>query len=77
MYGRFLRARDYDKDVEGAREQGRIDGKNEKIDIEKKRMAGSGLPNANAGGNAYKEVDKQQGGNSTADWLNGMLRRQR
>lgn len=77
MYGRFMRARDYDKDVEGAREQGRIDGKNEKIDIEKKRMAGSGLPNANAGGNADKEVGKPQGGNATADWLNGMLRRQR
>lgn len=75
MYNIFMNARDYDKDIEGAREQGRVDGKNEKIDIEKKRMGGSGLPNANAGGNADKEVDKPQGGNATADWLGGFIRK--
>lgn len=62
------RAVDYDKDVEGAREQGRVDGRNEKIEVEKKRMKGSGLPNAHASGNASEEVDVKQS-NSTADWL--------
>lgn len=62
------RATDYDKDVEGSREQGRVEGRNEKIEVEKKRMKGSGLPNAHASGNASEEVDVKQS-NSTADWL--------
>lgn len=62
------RATDYDKDVGGAREQGRVEGRNEKIEVEKKRMKGSGLPNAHASGNASEEVDVKQP-NSTADWL--------
>lgn len=62
------RAMNYDKDVEGSREQGRVEGRNEKIEVEKKRMKGSGLPNAHASGNASEEVDVKQS-NSTADWL--------
>ena len=62
------RAMNYEKDVEGSREQGRVEGRNEKIEVEKKRMKGSGLPNTNASGNASEEVDvKPQ--NETADWL--------
>lgn len=68
------RAVDYDKDIDGAREQGRVDGRNEKIEVEKKRMQGSGLPNANAGGNASEEVDTKRS-NQTADWLGGFKRR--
>lgn len=62
------RAVDYDKDVEGAREQGRVDGRNEKIEVEKKRMKGSGLPNTSVGGNASEEVEEKKN-NDTADWL--------
>ena len=62
------RAMNYEKDVEGSREQGRVEGRNEKIEVEKKRMKGSGLPNAHASGNASEEVDVKQS-NSTADWL--------
>lgn len=62
------RAMNYEEDVEGSREQGRVEGRNEKIEVEKKRMKGSGLPNTNASGNASEEVDVKQS-NSTADWL--------
>ena len=62
------RAMNYEKDVEGSRDQGRVEGRNEKIEVEKKRMKGSGLPNTNASGNASEEVDVKQS-NSTADWL--------
>jgi hypothetical protein len=62
------RAMNYEKDIEGSREQGRVEGRNEKIEVEKKRMKGSGLPNAHASGNASEEVDVKQS-NSTADWL--------
>lgn len=62
------RAIDYDNDIAGAREQGKVDGKNSKIELEKKRMAGSGLPDANAGGNAAEEVEEKQL-SETADWL--------
>lgn len=62
------RAVDYDKDMDGAREQGRVEGRNEKIEAEKKRMKGSGLPNANAGGSASEEVENTPA-NDTANWL--------
>lgn len=64
----FKRAMDYDTDVTGAREQGRVDGRNEKIEVEKKRMQGSGLPNAHAGGSASEEVEVKSS-NPTAEWL--------
>jgi hypothetical protein len=66
------RAVDYEKDLDGAREQGRVDGRNEKIEAEKKRMKGSGLPNANAGGSTSEEVDAPS--NGTADWLSKFKR---
>lgn len=65
---------DYDKDMASAREQGEIDGKNKKITAEKKRMEGSGLPDASAGGSASEEVDTKPK-SSTADWLGGIKRR--
>ena len=68
------RAVDYDKDLEGAREQGRVDGRNEKIEAEKKRMKGSGLPNTGAGGNASEEVEVKKS-NPTADFLASVRRR--
>lgn len=69
------RAVDYDKDLNGALEQGRVDGRNEKIEAEKKRMKGSGLPDVNAGGSASEEVEKPKSGNATSDWLAGVRRR--
>ena len=70
-----MRARNYDADIEGAREQGRIDGRNEKIEVEKKHLAGSGLPNGGAGGNASEEVDAPKSENKTVDWLDKMSKR--
>lgn len=66
------KARDYETDIVAAREQGEVDGKNKKIEAEKKRMQGSGLPDASAGGNASNEVDAK--GNDTADWLKRFAR---
>jgi hypothetical protein len=65
---------DYEKDVEGAHEQGRVDGRNEKINAEKKRMEGSGLPNAHAGGNATKEIEVKDESNPTVSFLKGVKR---
>lgn len=62
------RAVDYENDLNGAREQGRVDGRNESIEREKKRIKGSGLPNATAGGSANEEVDAKPK-SATADWL--------
>lgn len=66
------KARDYETDIVAAREQGEVDGKNKKIEAEKKRMQGSGLPDASAGGNASNEVDAKS--NDTADWLKRFAR---
>lgn len=68
------RAVDYDKDLNGAREQGRVDGRNETIEVEKKRIKGSGLPNTNAGGSANEEVDAKPK-SDTANWLANVPRR--
>lgn len=75
FYGLIHRGRNYEADVDGAREQGRVDGRNEKIEIEKKRLAGSGLPNGKTGGNASEEIETPKGGNKTADWLAKMSKR--
>ena len=75
MYGRFMNARNYDADIDGAREQGRVDGRNERIDLEKKRMQGSGLPNANGGGNANEDMEETDRKNETAKWLGSKIRR--
>lgn len=74
FYKFIQNARNYDADVEGAREQGRVDGRNEKIEVEKKHLAGSGLPNGGAGGNASEEVDAPKD-NKTVDWLDKMSKR--
>jgi hypothetical protein len=68
------RAVDYENDMSGAREQGRVDGRNEKIEVEKKRMKGSGLPDANAGGSVQEEVEVKPK-SSTAAWLSSVPRR--
>ena len=75
FYGFIQHGRNYDADIEGAREQGRVDGRNEKIEAEKKHLAGSGLPNGSAGGNASKEVDETPKSNKTVDWLDRMSKR--
>ncbi len=65
MYNRYRDAMNHDKDVDGARRQGEIDGKNQSIEARRSRMTGSGLPNGSAGGNAgggedRKEVDARE-----------------
>lgn len=75
FYSLIHRGRNYEADVDGAREQGRVDGRNEKIEIEKKRLAGSGLPNGKTGGNASEEVETPKGSDKTADWLAKMSKR--
>ena len=75
FYQSVMRARNYDADIEGAREQGRIDGRNEKIEVEKKHLAGSGLPNGGAGGNASEEIETPKSENKTVDFLAKMAKR--
>lgn len=75
FYKSVMHARNYDADIEGAREQGRIDGRNEKIEVEKKRHAGSGLPNGSAGGNASEEIETPKTENKTVDFLTKMAKR--
>lgn len=72
-YALLQRARNYEADVNGAREQGRIEGRNEKIDLGKKHLKGSGLPHGAAGGNAQDEIVETE--NKTADWLAKMASR--
>lgn len=73
IMGRYLKARNHDADVAAAMEQGKADGRNEKIEAERKRMQGSGLPNAVGGARADEEVDAPH--NGTADWLSKMTKR--
>lgn len=73
IMGRYVKARNHDKDVEVALEQGRADGRNEKINAERKRMAGSGLPNSKAGAGLDEEVQIES--NPTADWLGKFSKR--
>lgn len=75
FYKSVMRSRNYDADIEGAREQGRIDGRNEKIEVEKKRHAGSGLPNAGVGGNVGEEAETPKQENKTVDWLDRQIKR--
>ena len=70
---RYLHSLRYAKDVEAAREQGRIDGRNERIKAERKDMKGSGLPSTAAGGNAQTEVDTPM--SDTEKFLAGIKRR--
>lgn len=74
IYGRYRNALNHDSDVEGAHEQGRVEGKNEAIEAKKAKMAGSGLPNGSAGGNANEEIEEGTG-NPTADFLRSIRRK--
>lgn len=75
MFERYLKAMNYQSDVEGAHEQGRAEGKNEAIEAEQKRMEGSGLPGMNAGNVQEKEQPEKTETNGTADFLKGIRRR--
>ena len=76
LYTLIQRGRNYEADIEGAREQGRVDGRNERIEVGKKHLQGSGLPNGAAGGSAQEtEVDTK--GNATEDWLSRMAQRRK
>lgn len=71
ILGRYKDALNYQKDVEGAREQGKAEGKNEAIEAKRKEMKGSGLPAVDAG-NVQEPEEKKD--NGTAAFL-GRLRR--
>lgn len=71
ILGRYKDALNYQKDVEGAREQGKAEGKNEAIEVKRKEMKGSGLPAVDAG-NVQEPEEKKD--NGTAAFL-GRLRR--
>lgn len=75
MFDRYLKAINYQNDVEGAHEQGKAEGKNEAIEAEQGRMAGSGLPGLNAGSVQEKEEPEGQKTNETANFLKGVRRR--
>lgn len=75
MFERYLKAMNYQSDVDGAHEQGRAEGKNEAIEAEQKRMRGSGLPGMNAGNVQEKEQPEKTETNGTADFLKGIRRR--
>lgn len=70
IFERYLKAANYEKDVEGAKEQGEADGKNAAIEAKKEQMKGSGLPGM-ASGSAKKEEVETKKGNATAEWLSG------
>ena len=75
MFERYLKAMNYQSDVEGAHEQGKAEGKNEAIEAEQKRMKGSGLPGMNAGSVQEKEQSEKTETNGTTDFLKGIHRR--
>ena len=50
LLGRYRNALNHDDDVNAAHEQGKIEGRGEKIEAQHKRMRGSGIPGAEAGG---------------------------
>ncbi len=75
MYERYLKALNYENDVEGAHEQGKAEGKNEAIEAEQGRMAGSGLPGMNAGSVQEREPEEQPKKSETAAFLHGIRRR--
>jgi len=59
ILNRYRSAMDHDRDVDGAYEQGRADGKNAQIEAKRKEMKGSGLPNGNGGGAAKEKEEKE------------------
>lgn len=75
MFERYFKALNYQNDVEGAHEQGKAEGKNEAIEAEQKRMAGSGLPGMSAGNVQEREQPEKPEANGTATFLKGIRRR--
>ena len=75
IFDRYLKALNYQNDVEGAHEQGKAEGKNAAIEAEQKRMGGSGLPGTPAGSVQEKEQPEQPETNGTAAFLKGIRRR--
>lgn len=69
ILGRYKDALNYQKDVEGARAQGKAEGKNEAIEAKKRQMKGSGLPATEAGNIQEPE---QQKPNDTVTFLSKM-----
>jgi hypothetical protein len=63
----------HDEDVATASHEAEVRGRNEKIEVEKKRMKCSGLPDANAGGSVQEEVEVKPK-SSTAAWLSSVPR---
>ena len=58
VLNRYRNAINHDPDVEAAHEQGKVEGRGEAIEAKHKRMQGSGLPSASAGGDVNSEVSK-------------------
>ena len=58
LLGRYRNALNHDADVDAAREQGKVDGRGEAINAQRKRMNGSGLPDVNGGGDINTEAKK-------------------
>ena len=72
IFDRYSSALNYAKDVAGAREQGKSEGKNEVIEAKRKQMQGSGLPQIKS---ESVQEEKETGGNATADFLSSLRRR--
>lgn len=49
-YGAMIKAMDYDKNVNTAREQGRVEGRNEQIEEKLNKEGGDGIPTSENGG---------------------------
>lgn len=71
ILGRYKDALNYKKDIEGAREQGKADGRNEMIEAKRKEMRGSELPATDASAVQEPEAKKE---NDTAAFLGRMRR---
>lgn len=75
IFDRYRDALNYEKDIEGAHEQGKAEGKNAAIEAEQKRMSGSGLPGLSAGSVQEREQQEQPKTSETASFLKGIHRR--
>lgn len=74
LLGRYRNALNHDDDVNAAHEQGKVEGRGEKIDAQHKRMQGSGLPGAEAGGD-IEPTPVEDKRSETAKFLSGIKRR--
>ncbi|MBQ8100060.1 MAG: hypothetical protein IJ640_00340 [Prevotella sp.] len=73
VFDRYSKALNYERDVEGAHEQGKAEGKNEAIEAKRKQMKGSGLPNGGGGNSEHEEAEETT--DPTAQWLAAMIHR--